>query len=171
MNKLFFVGALTVCALSAQAVTFTYTAALNGFQEVPPTNSQGIAMIVLTLDDNTLNATGTGTISNMWGQNLTGFHIHQAPYGVNGPVIVNIGPGAINLGAGTINFNVNLGANFASVKSVLDARNGYFNIHTDLFPSGEIRGQIQPDPIPEPATMAALGLGAAAIIRRRMKKA
>ena len=166
MKKLSLMMVIVAGAISAQAVTFTYTSALNGFQEIPQTSSQGIATIVLTLYDATLIASGTGSIAFLSGP-PSGFHIHHAPYGVNGPVIVDIGPAAINTGAGTINFNVNLGANFANVKSILDARNGYFNVHTSLYPGGEIRGQIMPDPVPEPATLVALGLGAAALMRRR----
>jgi hypothetical protein len=35
----------------------------------------------------------------------------------------------------------------------------YFNIHTNIFPGGEIRGQLQA--VPEPATLLLLGLGLA----------
>jgi hypothetical protein len=42
----------------------------------------------------------------------------------------------------------------------------YFNIHTNTFPGGEIRGFL----VPEPGTMVALGLGAAALLRRRKKR-
>jgi len=44
----------------------------------------------------------------------------------------------------------------------------YFNIHTNAFPGGEIRGQLQA--VPEPTTMILLGTGLAAIAGRKLRR-
>ncbi|MDQ3686119.1 MAG: CHRD domain-containing protein, partial [Acidobacteriota bacterium] len=44
----------------------------------------------------------------------------------------------------------------------------YFNIHSNAFPGGEIRGQLQP--VPEPATMILVGTGLAAIAGRKLRR-
>lgn len=53
----------------------------------------------------------------------------------------------------------------AALASALAQTRAYFNIHTNSFPGGEIRGF--PTLVPEPAALALLGLGAVLLIRRR----
>jgi hypothetical protein len=164
MKRLLLVALGVGFASYSSATIFVYTAALNGFEQVPQVPSPGIANVVLQLNDVNQTLSGTGTVQFLLAP-PSGFHLHNGAFGANGVIVVDIGTSAIS--GNTINFSNVAVANFATVKANMDARNTYLNIHTTLFPGGEIRGQVAP--VPEPATLGALGLGVAAFIRRRRK--
>jgi hypothetical protein len=46
---------------------------------------------------------------------------------------------------------------FAALFAGISAGKGYFNLHSSVYPGGEIRGFLEQ--VPEPATMALLGIG------------
>jgi hypothetical protein len=52
--------------------------------------------------------------------------------------------------------------------SAIAGQRAYWNIHSSSFPGGEIRGFLVP--VPEPSTLALLGLGAGAIAWRLRRK-
>ena len=85
-------------------------------------------------------------------------HIHLAPAGANGPVVVWLypegggGPALIEgrfsgvLAAGTITADDLVGSlggePLSALVAELDAGNAYVNVHTSANPPGEVRGQI-----------------------------
>ena len=160
--KSFHLLAATGLALSlgatASAAVIVYNFPIDGLQEVGPNASPGFGTGIVTLDTtaNTLN----WNIS--WGGLLapaTAMHFHgDAPAGVNAGVIINIGSisGLISPSIG------GTGITDLQEASII-AGLWYVNIHTSVFPGGEIRGQV----VPAPGAAAVLGLAGLGAMRRR----
>jgi hypothetical protein len=155
---------------TAQAQTVTLIALLNGVNEVNAAGTPG---------QGDLDGTGTATITinmgttpdptvswNITANNivmpLSGSHIHQAPAGVNGGIVVDFSSTLV--GSGVMDPDLrNVVANPAGF---------YVNLHNSAFPGGAIRGQLAP--IPEPGTIALTSagmLGVIAAARRKRKVA
>jgi hypothetical protein len=69
-------------------------------------------------------------------------HIHKAPFGANGPVVVPLFttpiPSTIFAVSGIVN-----GADPALVKDIADHPSAFYaNLHTAQFPGGAVRGQL-----------------------------
>ena len=110
-----------------------FTADLSGSSEVPPNGSiaTGQANLYLSSDETNLHVKLTATgFTNL----ITASHIHKAEPTVNGPVVFGIGA-----------FTTTIEADWAlSAANVADLKAGlfYVNVHSDVFPGGEIRGQV-----------------------------
>lgn len=111
------------------------TPTLTGAEEVPPVNTQasGVSRIAV-IGDKTL--IGTVEISNL---NATAAHIHQAPRGQNGPVIIPLVKTSENVWSVPGN-TVLTSAQFDAYRS----GNLYVNVHSAANPNGEIRAQLKP---------------------------
>ncbi len=112
-------------------------------------------------------------------------HIHCAPVGVNGPVGVTLihemmDPDGRVRGSFTAPDPGNAcgWATLADVVGALASGEAYVNVHTENFPSGEIRGQVKPqdlefeaelDPEQEVAPVTSKGEGEAEFTLRRNK--
>lgn len=153
---------VAVCGAAANAQQFNFV--VSPQQEVPANNSNvaGAGQLLYNPGTQTFNID-----VQMFGltlAELTGWHIHNAPAGSNGPIVIhlqNLGGTFVQNGQGirlTMN-NVAIG-NFAPQ---LFAGTLYFNVHNTAFPGGVARGQI----IPAPASLALLGAAGLFAARRR----
>jgi hypothetical protein len=108
---------------------------LAGSQEVPPvtTSASGAGSIMVGPDG---SVSGSVTTSGVDG---TMAHIHEAPMGQNGPVIVPFAKTADNV------WSVPAGAKLTDAQlQSLKSGNLYINVHSAANKGGEIRGQLKP---------------------------
>ncbi len=154
-------GLLACAALPVQALV-VFIVPLSGAQEVPPASTgdpNGLGTAALIIDETLAIPTIRWVINT---QNIelppTLAHIHQAPAGVNGPVVVDF---SAQLVGGPL-------ADSDLTGVLANPGNHYVNIHNVDFPGGAVRGQLAA-PIPEASTWAMMlaGLGAVIWMARR----
>lgn len=174
-------------AANAEVLQFHTPLGLTGAQENPPRDTPATGVGTALYDTDTLML----TVHLEWQDLLEpaqASHIHvPTAFGENGPVAVDFVPaGFPNVVSGTYDHVFDLddaasyGAAFlgsfggdvdlardAVVQALIENR-AYFNIHTSVFPPGEIRGNIA-QIVPEPSSLALLGLGVAAAFARRRR--
>ena len=153
-------------AATANAAPQVLTATLTGAQENPATGSAGTGSALVTLDTVANTITISVSFSGLTGT-TTASHIHCcAPVGVNAGVATTTPffpgfPIGVNSGTYLQTFNLNLastynpafvtanGGTVAGARAVLVAGllggQTYLNIHTNVNPGGEIRGQLVAD--------------------------
>jgi hypothetical protein len=189
------VSLLSLCFGVAHATTISYSATLNGPNESPSNNSPATGFALVRVDDTANVMVVNANFSGLTGT-TTASHIHcctaQPMTGTAGvatslPSFPDF-PLGVTSGSYTETFdllNANtynggfLSSSGGSVEAArlafldgLSSGQAYLNIHTTLFPSGEIRGflsEVSGD-VPEPGSIALFGLGAvglAALRRRR----
>jgi len=159
-------------ALQAQSTsTVLYRAIASPSHENPPitgSDSSGEALIEIRLDrdgaGNLTQAIVDFRIDYHFGatENVRAFHIHRAPAGVNGPVVIDprFSPPFDATGSGTIFRSVAITdpTGLDTVRALIAKPSDfYFNLHTASAPGGLIRGQLAPA---DPASVAVAALGA-----------
>ncbi len=108
--------------------TFSFTA--DGSQEVPPTDSTATGTCGADLSDNAFSVF-VQCSHNV--DDITDIHLHDAPPGIDGPIIFNFP--STNTFSGDVPLTPRLIADFA-------AGFLYVNIHSVDYDTGEIRGQL-----------------------------
>lgn len=152
---------LMLCALNAHALLFT--AELAGDHEVPPNASTASGYGSVLLDETKTALRVSLQFSGLSGAQ-TQAHIHgPANLTSNAPVVFPLPLGQI------ADFFV---AITSSQLGALTNELFYFNVHSIVYPGGEIRGQITS--VPEPGALVLIAVGLAAVwtfsVRARSRK-
>src|SRR5437773_2717461 len=115
--------------------TYALSGNASGSQETPPNSTSGIASLSGTFNASTNVLQYNITWSGLTGS-ATGMHFHgPATMGVSASILVGLNittNGISGNGSGTVTVD-------ESFKSALLAGQIYYNIHTALYPAGEIR--------------------------------
>jgi hypothetical protein len=137
-------AALAPSGALADAKTATFTIQLSGAAEVCPTapttcGGPGTGTATIAIDRNAKTVCYSITTQNV-ALPLLAAHIHEAPVGVAGPVVVPLFTSPVNSAATSgcvTDVNKNL------LKDILrNPEEYYVNVHNAPFPAGAVRGQL-----------------------------
>jgi hypothetical protein len=134
LNAAFIIAVCTFGMDSSLVFAAGIPVTLTGDQEVPPIKSKGSGSGTITIGaDHTVSGSiiTTGIAGTM-------AHIHEAPPGKSGPVVI-----PLTKDGNTYTVPPDAKLSDAQYTSLL-AGNLYVNVHTAAHPDGEIRGQLKP---------------------------
>lgn len=157
LRDILFPSLCTLAIAATASAQTTYTTVLSGLNEVPTVSTQatGSATVVLNAAQTQLSV--TCQFQNLIGT-YTASHIHgPAPLGVN----AGVKWGFVGAPAGWIFTNANHDGTLTNflvtgiiAADVTNLNNGqfYVNVHSNVNPGGEIRGQLSTGPVPTEKT-------------------
>jgi subtilisin family serine protease len=132
----------------SQPHNYVASGELSGDNEVPPvaTGTTGDFDFEYNIDQNVLQYQVTVVPTTTTPITVTGAHIHQGAVGENGPAVISLDQDGILpvFVTDTLTFQGVVGNLPPEVVEAILTGNFYVNIHTEANPSGEVRGQIEP---------------------------
>jgi hypothetical protein len=144
----FLLGLLCLVVPGGVRADIILVAYMDGADEVPPNDSPATGIAVLELND-TLDQLNYYVAFENMDANAISAHIHFADPGSSGPIIFGF-PGVPSATAGSFtgSFTANdfipvagLDTYREAIHALLDGH-GYVNVHSTMFPGGEIHGQV-----------------------------
>jgi CHRD domain-containing protein/PEP-CTERM motif-containing protein len=182
----------------AAATPITFTAVLDGLSESPPNVSPATGFATVTIDDVAHTMRVQVEFEDLLAPN-TAAHIHVingpgdsntadtlGPVATSTPTFLNF-PSGTTFGVYDFTFDMTLGSSYRAgfvtdsggtaalaehelFTAILSGR-AYLNIHSTLYPGGEIRGFLTPaSNVPEPGLLLLLGAGGLGFMRQRSKQ-
>jgi len=131
------IASLAFAVAPALAEEIKYTAVLTAADETPPTDSTGTGTVDATYDTDTKTLTWTIEYKDLTGP-VTAAHFHgPAPAGEKADPVVPVAAPYDSPISGSATLTDEQYADL--VKELW-----YFNLHTDKYPDGELRGQVNP---------------------------
>ncbi len=115
------------------------TARLSGAQEVPPADPDGSGQAGVNLDVALNRACYAVQVFNI--APATAAHIHQAPAGSNGPIVVDFIAPTLGGSGGCASPRAN--APKDTIQNIINHPSQYYvNVHNAVYPGGAVRGQL-----------------------------
>jgi hypothetical protein len=180
--------ALLATPMLSQAAVMVYTTTLSGAAEATPNASPGTGSATVTIDSSLSTMRVQASFVGLIG-NVTAAHIHSATT-IPGTGTAGVAtttptfPGfPSGVTAGTYDFTFDMtqsssynpafvtnnggttASAFLALQSGLSSGSAYLNIHTNVFPAGEIRGFL----VPEPGTTGLAAIAGAGLLSRRRR--
>jgi hypothetical protein len=194
LTALAIVSLLALCPNIAQATTLQFSTVLSGLNETPtPVITPGTGTAFVTLDTTALTMHVIVSFSGLLA-NTTASHIHCCgPLGTSQGVATTVPtfagfPLGVTSGFFDQTLDMTLASSYnpafvtahggtiaqaqADLFAGIIAGEAYLNVHSSLFPGGEIRGQLTPTTaVPEPSSLIALmaGVGFLALVIPRQR--
>ena len=182
---------MALSANTARSAPVGYIADLSGPAESPPNGSPGFGSAIVYLDStlHTMSVdvsfgglVGTTTAAHMHGATAVA-GAGTAGVATTTPTFTGF-PSGVTAGTYSHLFDMTLASSYnpsyvtanggtpataeTALFSAIAAGKAYLNIHTSAFGGGEIRGFLTP--VPEPSTLALLGLGGLALVRAARRR-
>lgn len=128
--------ALVATAAGKQRGGLNRVAPLSGKAEVPAGDPDGGGIAQIRLKPATNQVCFTIRVKRILP--ATGAHIHKAPKGQNGPVVVNLAPPTTGKSTGCSESDI------ATIREIQrHPRRYYVNVHNAQYPDGAVRGQLR----------------------------
>lgn len=132
-----------------------FKARLTGAAEVPAVDTETTGKVTIRLNEEETEAEFTLVVND--GVRITQAHIHCAPAGANGPVVVflaGLHAAGLNVDGKWVNnasfndqsiVNATCGGTVRELARSMRTGQTYVNVHNVAFPAGVIRGQLETD--------------------------